>query len=46
MRNLVKKYLKETDEVSSKLDAIEINTIVNHIPLFDVNENFEDLVGV
>ncbi|WP_304576908.1 hypothetical protein [Romboutsia ilealis] len=46
VRNLVKKYLKETDEVSSKLDAIEINTIVNHIPLFDVNENFEDLVGV
>ena len=46
VRNLVKKYLKETDEVSSKLDAIEINTIVDHIAMFDVNENFEDLVGV
>lgn len=46
VRNLVKKYLKETDEVSSKLDAIEINTIVDHTAMFDVNENFEDLVGV
>lgn len=44
VRNLVKKYLKETDEVSAKLDAIEINTIVNHVPLFDVNDNFEELV--
>lgn len=33
-RRLAKKYLKETDEVSSKLDAIEINTIVNHTALF------------
>lgn len=45
VRNLVKKYLKETDEVSSKLDAIAINTAVDHIALFDINDNFEDLVG-
>jgi len=44
VRNLVKKYLKETDEISTKLDAIEINTMVNHSPLFDVNDIFEDLV--
>ena len=44
VRNLVKKYLKETDDVSAKLDAIEINTIVNHSPLFDVNDAFEEVI--
>lgn len=44
VRNLIKKYLKETDEISSKLDAIEINTVVEHSPLYDVNDMFEDLV--
>lgn len=46
VRNLVKKYLKETDEISAKLDAIEINTLVDHSPLYDVNDIFEDLVKV
>lgn len=44
VRNLVKKYLKETDEISAKLDAIEINTVVEHSPLYYVNDMFEDLV--
>lgn len=45
IRNLAKKYLKETDAVSSKLDAIEINTVLDFDPKFDVNETFEELVG-
>lgn len=44
VRNLVKKYLKETDDISAKLDAIEINTILDFTPLFDVCDTFEDLV--
>ena len=44
VRNLVKKYLKETDEISAKLDAIEINTVVEHSPMFDVNDVFEELI--
>ena len=44
VRNLVKKYLKETDEISAKLDAIEINTVVDHSPLFDINDVFEELI--
>lgn len=44
VRGLIKKYLKETDEVSAKLDAIEINTQVLFIPKWDVNDEFEDLV--
>lgn len=44
IRNLVKKYLKGTDEISEKLDTIEINTVVNHECLFDINSTFEELV--
>lgn len=46
VRNLIKKYLKETDEVSAKLDSIEINTIVDFLPKWDVNDEFEDLIKV
>lgn len=44
VRNLVKKYLKETDEISAKLDAIEINTQVVFKCSWDVNDSFEDIV--
>ena len=44
VRNLVKKYLKETDEISAKLDAIEINTMLDFNPIFDINDLFEDLI--
>ena len=45
VRNLIKKYLKETDEISAKLDLIEITTQVDFIRVFDVNSKFEELVG-
>ena len=44
VRNLIKKYLKETDDISSKLDLIEITTQVDIEPRFDVNDKFEELV--
>ena len=44
VRKLVKKYLKETDEISAKLDLIEITTQVDIEPRFDVNDKFEELV--
>lgn len=44
VKKLIKKYLKETDEISEKLDTIEINTKVIFEPIFDVNSSFEDLV--
>lgn len=44
VKGLIKKYNKECDEVSSKLDEIEITTHVDFTPLFDVNDSFEDLV--
>lgn len=45
VRNLIKKYLKETDEISAKLDLIEITTQVDFTPTWDINEKFEELVG-
>lgn len=45
VRNLIKKYLKETDDISAKLDLIEITTQVAFVPTWDVNEKFEELVG-
>ena len=45
VRNLIKKYLKETDEISAKLDLIEITTQVDFVPAFDINSKFEELVG-
>lgn len=44
VKGLIKKYNKECDEISSKLDEIEITTSVDFTPLFDVNDSFEDLV--
>ena len=44
VRALSKKLLKETDEISAKLDAIEINTILDFEPLFDVNATFEECI--
>lgn len=44
VKGLIKKYNKECDEISSKLDEIEITTQVDFTPLFDVNDSFEDLV--
>ena len=44
IRNLIKKYAKETDDISTKLDLIEITTQVDIEPRFDINDKFEELV--
>lgn len=45
VKGLIKKYNKVCDEVSAKLDEIEIITVVKFNPQFDINDTFEDLVG-
>ena len=44
VRGLYKKLLKETDEVSTKLDSILINTELNFNPSWDINDSFEECV--
>lgn len=46
VKALIKKYSKECDDISAKLDAIEINTVVKHTQKYDISDTFEDLVGV
>lgn len=45
VKNLIKKYSKDCDEVSAKLDEIEITTQIDFVPIFDINDNFEDIVA-
>lgn len=40
----IKKYSKQADEVSSKIDSAMINTVVLHTPAFDVNDSFTDII--
>lgn len=44
IKALAKKYSKDCDAISAKLDAIEINTTVDFSPKWDVNDTFEDAV--
>ena len=44
VRNLYKKYQKETDETSMKLDEIQISTIVDFVPEWDISDTFEEIV--
>ena len=44
VKGLVKRYTKNTDEISAKLDAIEINTEVSFNPTWDISDSFEDIV--
>lgn len=44
VRGLYKKLLKETDEVSTKLDSILINTELDFDPSWDINDSFEECV--
>ncbi|MSS07027.1 hypothetical protein FYJ38_00035 [Clostridium sp. WB02_MRS01] len=43
VKSLSKKLTKETDEISTKLDAIELTTIVEYNPIWDY-DNLEDVV--
>ena len=44
VKALIKKYSKECDDISAKLDAIEINTTIDFVPKYDITDTFEDLV--
>lgn len=46
VKGLIKKLNRECDEVSAKLDSIEINTVLDFDPIYDVNDKFEDIIPV
>lgn len=44
VRGLAKKLQKECDEISSKLDLIELTTDVEFTPKWDVNDTLEEII--
>lgn len=45
VRGLAKKLQKECDEISSKLDLIELTTDVEFTPKWDVNDTLEEIIA-
>lgn len=46
VKGLIKKLNRECDEISAKLDSIEINTQLDFCPKFDICDKFEDLIPI
>lgn len=44
VKKLIKKYNKMCDEVSTKLDVIQITTEVKFNPIFEIGDSLEDVV--
>lgn len=44
IRNLIKKYTKLADEVSAKLDLLELTTEVKYKPVYDTVDTFENIL--
>ena len=44
VRGLIKKLRKETDEISTKLDLIKVNTEVDYTPIWDILTPLEEVV--
>lgn len=44
VRELAKKYMKDTDEVSTQLDKIEIATEVSYVPIWDIGDSLDEVV--
>ena len=44
VRNLARKYQKECDEISTKLDLISITTDIPFEPQWDVNDTLEEII--
>lgn len=44
VRELAKKYKKDTDEVSTQLDKIEITTEVSYVPIWDIGDSLDEVV--
>jgi hypothetical protein len=44
VRGLARKITKETNEVSSKIDSIEINTTLDFAPKYDITNTFEEAI--
>ena len=44
MKGIIKKLSKECDEVSAKLDKIQIETLVDFEPKWELTDSLEDAI--
>lgn len=44
-KTVMRKVIADADTTSSKIDAAKINTVVEYMPPFDVNESFDDVMA-
>jgi hypothetical protein len=44
VRGLSRKITKETNDISSKIDSIEINTILEFTPKYDITNTFDEAI--
>jgi hypothetical protein len=44
IRAIAKKLIKNSDEISAKLDKMMIDVEVDYIPVYDVNDTYEDVL--
>lgn len=45
VKKLIKKYKKETDDISNELDRLMIITEVHYSPIWDIDTPFEDILS-
>lgn len=43
-KRLMVRLKSEADDISNKIDSVKINTEVDYIPRFNINEDFEDVI--
>lgn len=46
IRGLISKYKKQTDEISSQRDLIDVTTEVYYDPVWEVDTPLEDIIGI
>ena len=44
VKALVRKYNKECDEISTKLDLTQLTTEVDYTPIYELNSSIEDII--
>lgn len=45
VRSTAKELITEANDVSAKVDAAMVNTMVDYTPIFDVNDSFDDIIA-
>lgn len=45
IKDTARRLITEANDVSAKIDMAMVNTTVDYVPVFDINESFEDIIA-